>query len=1543
MRPFSFLVMAAVLQQAVGLKRTYLKTLTKPHNLPGGILLELFCRLEIYRLRKIMMRSFATIACFFIGISFSLAQKMEKFTREDEKFIEELTNMFDDVRKGEGKAFIEGQFAPVWIEQAAFKLPQQQVVFETMDMMLKNKNRVYPEFHDYLTSLINFRKSGKTDKDFNDWHTVLAKLIADKKMKKFVPDFLDVSAGLFESNTFYHSETIRWVSSSANFSFVFDSVPKITFPALDVKCYTKGDSSVIYQTSGIYYPTSERFIGEKGKVTWMRAGFDPAKTYAELGDYNIRIKGSTYTVDSVTFYNEFFDKPLIGQLTDKILADKTAESATYPRFESYYKRLQIQNIVKGVDYDGGFTMAGTKLQGSGTIEEPALLTFYRDSKKFLIAQSLEFDIKPDRITSPHSGVLFLIDKDSISHPDVNLSFDRKSRQLVLLRSDEGVSKAPFQNTYHNVDMYFESLYWNIDDPLIKMGALEGSTQRYGAFESNTYFKKKRYESMMGISFKHPLYEIKEFVDATKQKEFQASELAKFHHFSEEQWNATLIDLNNKGFVDYDINTHVVKVRPKLYWYIENNIGKRDYDVIQFSSEVSKGQNAQLSLLNYDLLLKGVANFQLSDSQKVNIIPNNGEVILKKNRDFTFGGRVFAGNFEFMGSEYAFSYEKFQLDLIKVDSCRIYVEDEDQGRDEYGNVNRRRLKSVLRDLAGNIKVDAPTNKGGFHSYAYPQYPIFTCTKTSYVYWSDPAIQKGVYNKDKFYYQVQPFTIDSLDNFSKKDLKFNGTLVSAGIFPDLEQPLVLMDDYSLGFTRSTGDAGLSAYSGKAKVTAKLKLDYSGLKGGGDFNYLTATASSDEFTFLPDSTLGKTKAFNNREQSGKVEVPKAHCDTTLLAFYAKRDQLDITSIDKPIDFFDNEATLAGTLNLKPTGMSGMGAMKFSGAKLSSNGFDYTRRKILADTSAFEIEGIGDSEGLGLAFKTDDVNANVDFDKRQGLFKSNSGETKIEFPANQYICYMDQFTWFMDKAELDLSSSRKAQDDLVIDTDDQLKKSNFFSIAEGQDSLNFLSSRAKYDLKKSRINCSKIEYIIVADSKITPDSGKVVIEKFADMQKLKNAQILSNYVTQYHKMFNADLKIEGRKKYSGSGDYSYVDEAKKQWVIHLEDIKVDTTLQTVGTGMIKEDDQFFLSPAYEYYGDFELAASNKSLTFDGGVRILHNCDKMPRTFYKFRSEINPDEIFIPVDSSLRDMTMTKLGVGVMVSGDSPLEVYPAFLSDKREAEDDGLIQATGFLYYDKVTARYLIGSKEKIRQPKLAGNLVAMNTSNCELNGDGRIDFNVDYGLVKFTNVGDVNYKTGTGDIDIKGISMINFPWDEGALKRLYEQTEKWPNLQPVDLAKTKYEKGLVELLGTEKSDKLISELGLGGQLKKVPEELQSTFYFADLKWIWNPTDETFQTVGPLGIASMDKKQLFRYVKGKIEVEKKRGADVLRIYLEYDPGTWYYFEYKLGIMNILTSDKEMQTVLSEVKEEKRRFEEGNKKYSYQFVANKKKRDDFVSRFPDL
>lgn len=1484
-----------------------------------------------------MMKPAIVIVALLISMV-SFGQRAKSFTHSPEEFLKELAEVMDASKKKIGRKFIEDEFAPVFIS-GVYSQEMQNIIYSMGDLMLDKKMKAYPEFENYVLALIAFPNTGKSEAFFSQWHSVIQQIAENKKMKKYTPEFLESSAGLFSEKRFFHSKSVDWHTSNSNYEFKFDSVPKIVFPSLDLRGFSKGDSTIIFNTSGVYFPTLERWYGDSGKIDWLRADLDPEKNYCEFDAYNIRIKGASFIVDSVRFYHELFQEPLLGQLTEKVLADKQGDKASYPKFESYNRRLEIKNVFKNVDYDGGFTMAGNKLAGTGTIEEPALLTIHRDDKPFMVARALDFAIRPDRISSGHVSVCITLDNDSIVHPDLTLKFDNKSREVVLLRSDEARSQSPYYNSYHEVDMYFEALYWNIDDPLIELGSIKGSTQHYAAFESNDYYKKLRYDALMGLSMIHPLPQIKDFVQQSSES-FYAEDLARYLRTGTQQIHPMLIDLANKGFVSYDINTKWCTVNQKLFDTITRNSGKMDYDVLQFNSDVDRGNNAQLNLLNYNLLLKGIGQIHLSDSQQVTIYPSEEQVILKKNRDFKFGGRIWAGNFEFMGKEYNFKYDEFQIDLKSVDSCRIYVEDMEARQDQYGNRPKLRVKNVLEDIAGTLKIDAPTNKSGVQSEQYPQYPIFDCSKNSYVYYDSRMIQEGVYNRDNFYYQIQPFTIDSLDNFVKEDLEFNGTLISGGIFPDIEEALVLMDDLSLGFDRDEPGSGLPIYGGTGNFTNEITLDYDGLHGNGDLDYLTTTATSDFFVFFPDSTRGRTTNYVNREQPGAVSMPQANAEVVDIAFHPRRNILAAATVEDPLVFFKNEATLDGELQLTPDGMTGVGTMAFTGAELDSKRFTYTTRKILADTADFRLSQTGLDN---LAFRTTDVNADIDFDNRVGEFKSNGGETKIEFPTNQYVCFMDEFKWFMDDNEMELTSSRKSSDDFVIDTSEKQSSSNFFSVNELQDSLNFLSPKAIYDIDESLITCSKIKYIAIADSKITPDSGMVKIRKRAKMDALVNSTIVSNYVTQFHRIYNATLNINGRLDYDGEGDYTYVDENKNEQIIHIAELAVDTTLQTIGAGYIEEEDEFFLSPFFEFYGDFELFANQEYLAFEGGTRILHTCDAVERNWLKFTSVIDPNDIYIPIDTNLRDMGARKLGVGVMVADDTPIELYSAFLSAKKDREDQGTIEALGFLHYDKPSKKYKVGSKEKIKQSNLPGNLVELNTENCEITGAGKIDFQVELGLFSMENIGTIRNNSQKDETTMEGITALNFLFDEGALKYISDQIAAWPGLSPVDITKTQYEYSIKEIMGLEESDKVISDLNINGEFKRLPKELQSTFFLADTKWEWNALDESYQTVGAIGIATIDKKQLFRYVKGKIEIEKRRSADVVRIYLELDPANWYYFEYKLNIMNVSSSDKAFMTLMSEIKDDKRKIKENKQSFTYQPLASKKKRNDFVDRFSEF
>ena len=97
----------------------------------------------------------------------------------------------------------------------------------------------------------------------------------------------------------------------------------------------------------------------------------------------------------------------------------------------------------------------------------------------------------------------------------------------------------------------------------------------------------------------------------------------------------------------------------------------------------------------------------------------------------------------------------------------------------------------------------------------------------------------------------------------------------------------------------------------------------------------------------------------------------------------------------------------------MIGQGTFDFEEAKLSAPDFLMKERTLDSQQAAFELQG-GDLDGV--AFGTEDVFAHVDFDARRGDFKAKEGATLIDLPAIRYQCLMDEFSWFMDEARLDL-----------------------------------------------------------------------------------------------------------------------------------------------------------------------------------------------------------------------------------------------------------------------------------------------------------------------------------------------------------------------------------------------------------------------------------------------------------------------------------------------------------------------------------------------
>jgi len=370
-------------------------------------------------------------------------------------------------------------------------------------------------------------------------------------------------------------------------------------------------------------------------------------------------------------------------------------------------------------------------------------------------------------------------------------------------------------------------------------------------------------------------------------------------------------------------------------------------------------------------------------------------------------------------------------------------------------------------------------------------------------------------------------------------------------------------------------------------------------------------------------------------------------------------------------------------------------------------------------------------------------------------------------------------------------------------------------------------------------------------------------------------------------------------------------------------------------------LSPYFDFFGDVHLRANEKPLTFDGQTPIIHVCEGLEKNWMRFRAPIDPAEIFIPVGDSLKDDIGADIGAGIFISNDDPFTLYGTFLSRKRDGKDRPAIASRGLLFYDKAKQEYLIGPKDKIRQRNLPGDLVALNTNSCEIAADGRIGAGLDLGRVSLIDVGTLKHMPGTKETTAQVTLTANFHFLDNALERMVDEVMAYPDQKQLDLLKTNYEKTMRELLGLEKSDKLISELSLKGEIKKLPDEMARSLVLSDVNLKWDQNQEAWVSEGNIGLATVLKKTVFRTLKGKVELARKRSGDSMTILLMLDDQTYYYFQYTRNYLYAYSSDQQFNTMLSELKDDKRVLEAKKDDAPYQFIlTNKKKVDDFKNRY---
>ncbi len=1380
------------------------------------------------------------------------------FTKEKEKFAKEWQRAVSDP---DAQEFCK-EVLPKLLKSDKMTEGTFQKIADNCNSLQEKKMSVYPEVFMYLKCAV-YQIENKFPSVFcNDWYSIMVGIHA-KNNSKF-EEFMQFSYNLYRYRALYKEDGYRWFFEKGNMAWASLSDKKLNIVCTDgnfvCRVYdgpkTVTDSIVIYKTAGTFDVYGNKWEGRNGTITWEKVKFDREKTFARIRGYKCDLKTAMVKVDTVELTTPYFTNPIMGKLADKTILERN-EGESSPQFNSFEKRLKIPNLRDNLDYDGGFTLEGAEFIGKGTVEKPAKIILKQQNKPLFEIAAVDFQMDPAKIISRKASLkMFYPGGDSLYINEGFLYLDENKKELNFTAAKKGFEKVPFEDSYFKVYVQAPMLAHKLNTPLVWYTYEVGTSQEQKVVDivSQDFFDPALYQKFKGIGSVHPFTAIAKKCKAEGKQEYSEADLATLLNKTIQQAKPELVDMAAAGFLTYSaVKANMIRVENKLMTYALAGSGERDYDYLRLRSdlrpikspytqqEIQNDRNLQfederlrtisarrekviafatINLDRKELRVNEVEEITISPVQKTSIFPDSSFIRMEKNRDFKFTGWLVAGKLEVHSDNAKFEYENFKVNIPSSDYAFLRVKPlkPEDGQEPIP------MQSNISFLKGEVLIDKKESRNG-KMVKNGEYPILKSSEVTKVFYNDKSILKGAYDSLRFYYALEPFTLDSLDNFLEKSLVFKGELNSAGIFPKIKEDLKIMNDYSFGFSTKAPEGGYPFYGSDTKYDNKIVLSNNGLQGQGTINFLHSTSESNKLTFLPDSTIGIAK-FVNKEIKEGVKYPDVKSESAYICYIPGKQLMKASSYrDVPLTMFNGETNLTGNLLIDKKGIVGNGSLRFKEAVMKSDLYNFTHEDINTDNTSFSLLNRYAKFGEDpVAINAEGFKSHVSFKTRKGIFNSESAKP-TNYPANKYYCKWEGFVWQMDGESIEFEKSKKGESSFEAGLD--LARDNCFCTDEKQDSLQFKSMKAFYDLKQQTLFCQKVDFIRVGDAHLFPDSNKVNIRLAGIMDRLINAKITASYLTKYHNFTEANVQVKSRKVYEGTAKYNYYDRDSLLTIIPLSSIR-SIARATLGVGEIQESANFKLSKEFDYFGKISVLTTLPGIIFDGQARLNHTC-KYEKSWMSFKDTILAKNIQIPIAADPVNAKGDKLANGFLwrdTEKMDSLRIYPSFLSKKEGKEDELLFSSFGYIQYNQAANEFQMGSKLRLNKQDTLSNLLALHTGTCVVTGYGDLTLGLNFGELKPDLYGKIQYTPNDQKTVINANARIDLPIDKNLMEALANKikiTEEFPEID-IKLPRFDLRNTLTHWVGKEKMEDIFKDFD-EEKLRKLPSTLENSIILTGL----------------------------------------------------------------------------------------------------------------------
>ncbi|HNP95203.1 MAG TPA: hypothetical protein PKJ63_06225 [Cyclobacteriaceae bacterium] len=1301
--------------------------------------------------------------------------------------------------------------------------------------------------------------------------------------------------------------------------------PILRFDKVTFNFTTPYDSAFLTDTKGSLSLLDNTFVGEGGRFDWTPAGLGKDSVFFDFTQYNFNVSKPEVKAEQgkLTYLGKVSER-VDGIFEFKSVSHKTPETSSYPRFMSFNSNIEMLGLGDDkMKYTGGFGLNGRKIYSSSVNGEPAKLEVFGDTDKKFEARSRLFEFQDSVISSRRAMVKIYQQNDSIYHPANQFYYDFGKRELVLQKESGYLKNAPYSTSYFNIDFGADKIRWDLDADSLNIYSFGGRSQSPMVLESVDYYDPEDFRLLAGYGFKfHPLALVASYALRNGIYEFYVDDLATATGQRSDGMRMAMSFLAQKGMIDYNASTGYVKVKNKALHYYDASKGEADYDNLKIHSIVDGPANATINFADGRMNVRGVEEFNVSDSLNVVIKPDSSVITLMQNRDIKFDGKITAGNFEINGKDFLLKYDSFFINLNHIDSIRFYITE----TNARGQSIRRRVNNAMvgadstaaaaagmqntSKTSGTLFISRPDNKSGREKI--PNYPRLDATAGGVIYFNRKEVLNGAYDRSVFFV-VPPFKLDSLNDADPGSINFEGTFVSSGMFPNFKEKLHTMADKSLGFTHRIPDSGYQLFQGDGKIVGAMSLDNAGIRATGRIDYLAASVESNDFVFYPDSVVGRGNVGQLTEkQFGSVWYPEVTLTEFKLNWLPKQDKFNLSNLRDPFNLYQSTAQLDGRLTVSKTGVSGGGKLITRGSEAVSEQLSFSATDFGARHADFQVKTTNPDKP---ALAGDDVRLKFNLEQNYAdISPEIAGEAALEFPYAQFKTSIPEARW-------DLNTQKIV---MTKDPDVPLENSYFYTTREELDSLNFNAEKAEYDIQTQQLRVSGIPYIVVADARITPQNNEILILENAKIGQLKNTTIVMDTLNAYHRLTEGVVDIVSRKEFSGYATYQYVNAVNDTFAIkmtdfHLEPIteqskskkhssELEATEQTVANGAVTEKENIILAPRIFYKGDMVMYATRPALQLNGSVKLDLKKIKNYNTWIQYSQSGDEKEVYIDFDNAVTEEGR-KVEAGLHFADDNSL--YITFVFDKKNPDDDDFFLPSGSLFFDKESGEFKIEDRLKSTGEKLTGKVFAYNEDKQEVRFEGKVNFFEERGKdfrVTATALGSGNLETNdirmntflmldmnvpSQALQIMALDLQNVIKNEGAEEGLGDQTELLYKI--------------ADIVG-ERAVKDFEQKSLQAYtpLITIPE-LGRPLVFSNFNLKRSKEYKAFYSEGKLGVSNILRNDINGAFEGFMELRKNEdGSPVYHVFFKASPDSWYYFGMEDNRLMMHSSNPEFNSTVA-------------------------------------